>query len=60
MSERPDEALRRQAFIRVVGLTLAGEGHCPGCGQQKEVFCKRRATPGPGKERCLDCWRAER
>ncbi len=43
MSERPEEAQRRQTFLRVMGLTLAGEGYCPGCGQKKEVFSKRRA-----------------
>lgn len=59
MSKSPEEAQRRQTFLRVMGLTLAGEGYCPGCGQKKEVFSKRRAG-GPGKERCLDCWRAER
>ena len=59
MSESSEEAQRRQTFLRMMGLTLAGEGYCPGCGQKKEVFSKRRAG-GPGKERCLDCWRAER
>ena len=60
MSERLDKEVRRQAFIRVMGLVSAGAGCCPGCQQQAEAFTKRRATPGVGKERCLDCWRAER
>jgi hypothetical protein len=60
MSEHLNEALRRQAFIRLMSLAPAGYGICPGCMQKKEVFSRRRATPGEGKERCLDCWRAER
>ena len=60
MSENLDEALRRQAFIRTMSLTPAGYGICPGCMQKKAVFARRRAIPGEGKERCLDCWRAER
>lgn len=59
MSGNAEEALRRQTFLRVMDLTLAGEGSCPGCGQKKAVFSKRRAG-GLGKERCLDCWRTER
>ena len=60
MSKNPDEALRRQTLIRVMSLLSAGMGHCAGCQQRAEIFSKRRATPGEGKERCLDCWRAER
>lgn len=59
-SEPLEEALRRQTFIRAMGLVFVGAGSCPGCGQKKAIFSKRQATPGPGKERCLDCWRAER
>ena len=60
MSERAEEALRRQMFIRAMGLLSTGTGRCAGCEQRAEIFSKRRATPGQGKERCLDCWRAER
>lgn len=60
MSENLDEALRRQAFIRMMSLTPAGYGICPGCMEKKAVFSRRRVIPGEGKERCLDCWRAER
>jgi hypothetical protein len=60
MSENLDEALCRHAFLRMMGLTPAGYGICPGCLQKKVVFAPRRATPDAGKERCLDCWRAER
>lgn len=60
MSERAEEALRRQTLIRVMGLIFAGKGRCAGCQQRAEIFSKRRAPPGSGKERCLDCWRAER
>lgn len=60
MSENPEEALRRQTFIRVMSLISAGMGRCAGCHQRAEIFSKRRATPGGGKERCLDCWKAER
>ena len=60
MSEAANEALRLQAFQRVMRLVFAGAGHCPGCQQQKAIFARRSAMPGPTKERCLDCWRAER
>jgi transposase len=60
MSEHLDEALRRQAFIHLMSLIPAGYGICPGCMQKTEVFSRRHATPGEGKERCLDCWRTER
>jgi hypothetical protein len=60
MSENLEEAVRRQAFLRLMNLAPAGYGICPDCMQKKAVFARRRATPGPGKERCLDCWRAER
>ena len=60
MSENAEEALPRQTLIRVMGLISAGTGRCPGCHQRAAVFFKRRATPGQRKERCLDCWRAER
>lgn len=60
MSENSEAALRRQTLIRVKYLISAGMGRCAGCQQRAEVFSKRRTTPGPGKERCLDCWRAER
>lgn len=60
MSKRSEEALRRQTVIRVMGLIMAGEGRCPGCGQKKAVLSKQRATPGEAKERCLECWRTER
>jgi hypothetical protein len=60
MSEPLEEELRRQTFIRVMRLVSAGIGRCAGCQQQAEIFSKRRTTPTPGKERCLDCWRAER
>ena len=59
MSERSEEALRRQTLIRVKGLIFAGIGRCAGCQQRTEVFSKRRAPPGEAKERCLDCWRTE-
>jgi hypothetical protein len=59
MEERQAEALR-QTFIRMMNLTFAGYGICPGCTQKQQVFSRRRATPGSGKERCLDCWRTER
>lgn len=60
MSERSEEALRRQTLIRVLNLISAGMGRCAGCSQRAEVYSKRRTTLAPGKERCLDCWRAER
>lgn len=60
MSGSSDEALRRQTFIRAMGLIFGGMGRCPGCQQRAEVYSKRRTTPGQGKERCLDCWRTER
>lgn len=60
MSERSDEALRRQTLIRVMGLIFAGMGRCARCQQQAEIFSKRRTTPGEAKEHCLNCWRIER
>ena len=60
MSESSDEALRRQTLIRMMGLIFAGMGRCAGCQQRTEIFSMRRTTPGVGKERCLDCWRAAR
>ena len=60
MSESSEEALRRQTYIRVLGLIFIGLGRCSGCHQRAEIFSKRRTSPGPGKERCLDCWRTER
>jgi hypothetical protein len=60
MSETLDEAPRRQAFLRVRRLTPAGYGISPGYLQKQEVFSRRRVTPGEARERCLDCWRAER
>ena len=60
MSEHAEEALRRQTFIQVMSLISAGMGRCAGCEQRAEVYSKRRATPGQGKERCLDCWKCER
>ncbi len=59
MSETADEALRRENFIRVMGLILGGIGRCPGCQQLRDIFYRQRAI-GATKERCLDCWRAER
>ena len=59
MSERSDEALRRQNLIRVMSLIFARMGRCSGCHQRAEILCKRRTTPGETKERCLDCWRTE-
>jgi hypothetical protein len=55
MSERSEEALRRQTLIRTLGLVSTGRGRCAGCQQQVEVFSKRRATSSQGKARCLDC-----
>lgn len=60
MSNQSADELRRQTCIRVMRLVFEGFGQCPGCQQRAELFSKRRATPGPGKERCLDCWRTER
>lgn len=60
MRETNEEALRRQPFIRMMGLVFAGQGVCPGCRQKKEVFVPRRAIPDMRKERWLDCWKAER
>lgn len=60
VGENTEEALRRQTVIRVMGLTFAGMGRCARCHQRADIFSKRRTTPGQGKERCLDCWRAER
>ena len=60
MSEPPEEALRRQTCIRMMGLNFAGMGRCAGCQQRAAIFSKRRATPGEGKERCLACWRTVR
>ena len=59
MSQHTEEAQRRENLIRVMSLVLGGMGRCPGCQQQREIFYRRRAI-GVGKERCLDCWRAER
>jgi hypothetical protein len=59
MSEHTEEAERREHLIRVLGLVLGGMGRCPGCQELREIFYRRRAI-GAGKERCLDCWRAER
>lgn len=58
MSESREEALRRQTFIRVLGLSFIGMGRCSSGHQRAEIFSKRRTTPGQGKDRCLDCWRA--
>jgi hypothetical protein len=60
MNQTDEEALRRQTLIRVMGLTFAGYGICPGCLHKKAVFSRRQTIPGIGKERCLDCWKAER
>jgi hypothetical protein len=60
MSEHAEEALRRQTFLRTTGLLSAGTRRCAGSQQRAELFSKRRATPGQGKARYLDCWRAER
>jgi hypothetical protein len=60
MSEHTDEALRRQIVRRTIVLAFVGTGYCPGCHEQKEIFSRRQVTPGPTKERCLDCWRTER
>jgi hypothetical protein len=60
MSESTDEALRRQILRRAILFVFVGTGSCPGCHQPKEIYARRRVTPGPAKERCLDCWRAER
>lgn len=51
MNETDDEALRRQTFIRMLDLTSAGTGHCPGCGQETDLFVKR--TPGGGYQAVL-------
>ena len=59
MSEHAEEVERRQHFIRVMGLICGGMGRCPGCQQLREIFSCRRAI-GVTKERCLDCWKAER
>jgi hypothetical protein len=60
MSEHTNEALRRQRLRSPVVLAFVGTGFCPGCHQQKEIFAPRRVAPGPTRERCLDCWGAER
>ena len=60
MHEDLNEALRRLAFTRMMRLIPAGYGICPGCLQQKAVLARQRILPGEGKERCLDCWKAER
>jgi len=43
----------------VMRLVFVGEGHCPGCPQQKAIFVRRNSMQGSTKECCLDCWRAE-
>lgn len=60
MSEDTNEVLRRQIVKRTVVLALVGIGYCPGCHQPKAIFARRRVTPGPSRERCLECWKAER
>jgi hypothetical protein len=57
--EPDDEALRRQTFIRTLHLLSTGTGHCPGCGQETELFVKHPSPSGDTKPRCLDCWKAE-
>ena len=59
MREHAEEAEHRQHVIRVMGLIVGGMGRCPGCHQLREIFYRRRAI-APTKERCLDCWNAER
>ena len=60
MSEHYEEALRRHTVIRALGLAAVGTGRCPLCHQHTEVFARRSASPGPTKECCLDCWKAQR
>lgn len=60
MSEYTDEVLRRQNMRRPLVLAFVGTGCCPGCQEPKEIYARRRVTPGPTRERCLECWRAER
>lgn len=60
MSEHTEDAQRRQTVLRLMGLVFVGAGACPGCGQKGEIFARRSTLPAPGKERCLECWRAER
>jgi hypothetical protein len=60
MSEATDTPLRRQTVLRMLGLAAVGTGRCPECQQRAEIFTRRRGTPGQAKERCLDCWKAER
>jgi hypothetical protein len=60
VSQNTEEALRRQTLLRVLGLAVVGTGRCPLCHQQAEVFARRSALPGPTKECCLDCWKAQR
>lgn len=60
MREHAAEVLRRQSVMHVFSLVFVGTGAGPGCHQQQAIFSRRRVTPGPPKERCLDCWEAKR
>jgi hypothetical protein len=59
MSQNAEEVQRSQLLIRTLKLTMVGTGRCPGCQRWAEIFSRQQAIPGVGKERCLDCWKAE-